>query len=315
MQPQSPQGLHGLWAPILPPFRENGELDRDAFSTDLDRLLDAGLNGIDDGGTRTEALDLTRAESQWVAETVAARCAIAGCPFQLGVASQDPDEARAQIASLSGLSPTAIAVVLPADLPPAHQDFISTIQSYAQAAGSVGIVLDHHPHPRLEFPPELAAPMREAAPNVIGVRVGLGTEDWYESWRKNSSGLSLIVPGHHHATGVQRGADGAYSTFALLSPQGARLIGELTLTDLPKALELEADLQFFLISHLLPLQIEEGYSCAALDKALAAAGGFCGGSSRLRSPHAWLSAEQVASLAESAKQELPWFFEAAADAH
>lgn len=309
MQPLSPSELKGLWAPVLPTFAPDERLDQQALERELERLLAAGIHGVDDGGARAENAALEAPELELIARTVAERCERAGTPFLLGVGSADPQLALREIERARELEPSAIGVVLPTSIEPRHPDFAAILASYSAAAAPIGIVLDHPPHVRIEFPPELCGPIREAAPGVIGIRLGLGSEEWYARWREAASDLSLFVPGHHHATGVARGANGSCSNFAWLSLSGALRLHELCGSAIEQALDLESQLQCFLITHILPFQIEEGFSSAALDKLLAAAGGWMRGSARLRAPEVGVGDEMVAQVREAALQEIPWFFE------
>ena len=75
-------------------------------------------------------------------------------------------------------------------------------------------------------------------------------------------------------------------------------------TDPAAAARLETRLNAFLARHVLPLQ-EAGFSNAALDKTLAAIGGWAPVGTRLRWPYRSVPAEVVTRLRTAAVDELP----------
>jgi dihydrodipicolinate synthase/N-acetylneuraminate lyase len=117
--------------------------------------------------------------------------------------------------------------------------------------------------------------------------------------------FSVFVPGHFLATGVQTGvADGAYSNVACINPRGAQWWWELMQTDLEKALHVQRRILLFFEESIVPFK-EAGYSNPALDKLLAAAGGWCDLGTRLRWPYQWIAEEKVPAIAERARFWIP----------
>ena len=74
------------------------------------------------------------------------------------------------------------------------------------------------------------------------------------------------------------------------------------------ALELEGRIQSFLRGHILPLVARYGFSNCALDKLLAAIGGWGTVGTRLRWPYRWAQQSEVTRLREIARRELPEMF-------
>jgi dihydrodipicolinate synthase/N-acetylneuraminate lyase len=116
--------------------------------------------------------------------------------------------------------------------------------------------------------------------------------------------LAVFVAGHTLASGYARGAAGAYSNVACLSPAGAaRWYAQIT-SDLPAALELEQRLRGFLDAHIGPLA-RSGFCDPALDKTLAAIGGWTPIGTRVRWPHRSVPESAVPGLRTAARAAVP----------
>jgi dihydrodipicolinate synthase/N-acetylneuraminate lyase len=116
------------------------------------------------------------------------------------------------------------------------------------------------------------------------------------------------VPGHLLATGVAgQVAAGAYSNVACLSPRGAQAWWQLMQTDLPEALRIQQCIGEFFDRCIRPYK-EAGYSNPALDKFLAAVGGWGSVGTRLRWPYKWIDEKDAADARAVAKKLLPEFF-------
>jgi hypothetical protein len=78
-------------------------------------------------------------------------------------------------------------------------------------------------------------------------------------------------------------------------------------TDYAAALALEGAIQSFFNEWVLPLRAKGGYSNQALDKLLAAIGGWSKAGLRLRWPYRAVDANDAQGLCEIARQRLPDF--------
>jgi hypothetical protein len=102
-------------------------------------------------------------------------------------------------------------------------------------------------------------------------------------------------------------AAGAFSNVACLSPAGAQAWTDRMASDLDAALDLERRICRFMDEHVVPFRSLHGYSNAALDKLLAAIGGWGPVGTRLRRPYRWIDqaeAERLRPLARSMMPEL-----------
>ena len=75
--------------------------------------------------------------------------------------------------------------------------------------------------------------------------------------------------------------------------------------DLDGALDIEIRLRDFLDTHIAPFARTGGYSNAALDKLLAAIGGWADVGTRLRQPYRWIDSSVVPDLQRAAAKAIP----------
>jgi len=122
--------------------------------------------------------------------------------------------------------------------------------------------------------------------------------------------LSIFVPGSNLATGITRGAAGAYSNVACMQPRGAQRWYEQMHVDIHAALEFQGRFHLFLKEHLLPLAAKHSLSNQALDKFMAAVGGWCEIDPRLRWPYKGAPLEAVAAFRPIVREMLPELFQA-----
>ena len=151
--------------------------------------------------------------------------------------------------------------------------------------------------------------IRKAVPSLVGVKVfdnNCSTE-WYAQMNANKEGVSVFVPGHHLATGVLNGADGAYSNVACINPHAAQKWYELMKTDMEAALELESRIQAFMKECIDPFIVVHGYPNHACDRFMALVGGWADVGAKLRWPYSSIPEEYVADVRKRAHDIIPEF--------
>jgi hypothetical protein len=119
--------------------------------------------------------------------------------------------------------------------------------------------------------------------------------------------LQADVPGHQLASGVARGAAGAYSNVACLNPAAAQRWTEQMARDLPAAREVEARLRRFMSEHIAPFITEQGYCNAACDRLMACVGGWADVGWRMRWPYRSIPAEEALRLRPVVRELIPEF--------
>ena len=78
--------------------------------------------------------------------------------------------------------------------------------------------------------------------------------------------------------------------------------------DLPAALEIEQRIRSFFDLHILPFITEQGYSNQAVDKLLAAIGGWADVGTRLRWPYRCIPGSEAVRLRPVARRLVPELF-------
>ncbi|WP_440412655.1 dihydrodipicolinate synthase family protein [Neorhizobium petrolearium] len=298
--------IRGNWATLLLPINEDDSIDFARLADEIDRLIAAKVEGIYSNGTAGEFHNQTEAEFDAIQRLLADRCSDAGMPFVIGACQPDSRISLERVRRAADMRPEAIQVILPDWWPVKTAEASDFLTMAAEAAGSVPLVLYQPPHAKRVFAPAELATFLKPVPQVIGVKLGDGDSPWYEQARRHLDTWGIYVPGHHLATGVEQGvAVGAFSNVACLSPSGAQHWTSSMAGGLNQALDTEQRLRAFLEDHIAPFARVHGYSNAALDKLLAAIGGWADVGTRLRRPYRWIDPAVVPDLREKAKAALP----------
>lgn len=299
--------LTGTWATVLLPIDEDDRVDWERLSEQVHELLAAGVDGIYTNGSSGEFWAQDEEEFERLSTLVADPCERAGVPFQIGAAHSSPQTALGRLRRARDLAPGAIQVILPDWFAPGDQEALAFLRRMADEAAPVPLVLYNPPHAKRVLTASDHARLLDAVPEIVGIKVGDGDRSWYDAMAPVSGRVALFVPGHHLATGYGRGAAGAYSNVACLHPRAAVRWWEQITTDQAAAEAIEARLRTFLDTEVLPLQRRHGYCNAALDKLLAAIGGWAPVGTRMRWPYQGVPESDVRRLREAARDRLPEF--------
>jgi dihydrodipicolinate synthase/N-acetylneuraminate lyase len=306
----SGRNLKGNWATLLLPIAEDESIDFARLAEEIDILIAARVDGIYSNGTAGEFHNQTEAEYRAIQALLAEKCRAAGMNFVIGACQPDPSLARQRVREARALGPAAIQVILPDWWPVSEEEAIDFLHMMAEEAGEVPLVLYNPPHAKRVLAPEELGRLVEAVPAVQAIKLADGDEAWYAAARRHLSSVALFVPGHHLATGTQRGvAAGSFSNVACLSPRGAQSWTDGMGGDIDAALDLERRICRFMDEHIVPFRSEQGYSNAALDKLLAAIGGWGPVGTRLRRPYRWIAQSEAERLRPIARSGLPELFE------
>lgn len=296
--------VRGNWASLLLPINADDSIDFGRLAAGVDALVAARTDGIYSNGTASEFHTQSEAEFDAIQLMLAEKCNVAGRPFIIGACHTDARQSLERLRRGAQLKPLAMQVILPDWWPVGVEEARAFLDRASEAAGDIPLVLYNPPHAkRVLNPEELQRATQGTA--VVAAKLTLGGEGWYEKARAHLGHLAVFVPGHHLATGVKEGvAAGAFSNVACLSPAGAQGWTDLMGTDLNAALEIEGRIKSFIIGHVMPFA-EAGYSNAALDKLLAAIGGWADMGTRLRGPYRSIDPAVVPALREEAWRAIP----------
>jgi 4-hydroxy-tetrahydrodipicolinate synthase len=307
------KNLKGNWATLLLPVNIDDTFNYQKLADEIDMLIAAGVDGIYSNGTAGEFHSQTEEEFDMVNSILSEKCLSAGMRFQIGASNPSPVITLERLKRAVALRPDAIQVILPDWVTVIDTELLNYLQKLASAAGDIPLILYNPPHAKRVLKPKDYLLLKEI-PQVIGVKVLSGDAEWVAQMKQYAGHLSVFVPGHFLASGVTSGiASGAYSNVACINPKAAQKWWAMMHTDIQRALQLERDILKFFATCIAPLQ-KQGYSNPALDKFLAAVGGFYQVGTRLRWPYKWIPEQQVATVREQAQQLIPYFFDASNEA-
>ncbi len=313
MRPLTASDLRGTWGTVLLPIDYDDAIDYGRLGDQLAHLTDSGLQGVYTNGTAGEFMTQSTEEYLAISRLVAEACADAGLPFQIGASHVSPQTCLERIRSTRHLEPSAYQVILPDWVAPTDAEAIDFLRRVAEAAEGVPLVLYWPPHAKRAFGAGAIADLAARVPELIGVKVADGNASWYGAVRAHLAGLAVFVPGHHLASGLLQGAHGSYSNVACLSPRGAVRWQRLAQSDPLAALDVERRIVDFLQVSAVPLAAE-GYSNPALDKFLAAVGGWADVGTRLRWPYRWIPQERVEPFRTLVREMVPELWDDASPA-
>ncbi|MBB5834652.1 dihydrodipicolinate synthase family protein [Kribbella italica] len=288
-----------MWATLLLPLDADDTIDFARLKAQLDHLLTSGVHGVYVHGTAGEFQTLTEDEYDRINDLLAAQTEL---PFQLGASHPSAQLQLDRVRRAAALRPSAIQVILPDWLSLSAGEALTFLDRVAETADGVPLVLYNPPHAKTQVGPRQLADLARAVPTLIGLKNAGGDAAWFGQARE--SGLSLFVPGHFLASMTPLGADGSYSNVAALSPAGSVRWYELIETDHQAALDVERRIAEFFAGHIAPLQAR-GLSNPALDKFLAAVGGWADAGTRVRWPMAYAEPDLVGPARVTARRLLP----------
>ncbi len=303
----APRGVFGA---VLLAVDGDGAIDWSATGETIERLCAAGLDGIYTNGTACEFHSQTEAEFDRLSGLVAETASRHGTPFQIGISQTNPRVARERLRRIVTLAPSAAQFTLPDWWPPSDEEILHFVAGLAETAPELPLVLYNPPQAKRRLTVEEIAKLREVVPTLIGAKLAGGDADWYTEMRRHLRGFSVFVPGHTLATGYTQGAHGSYSNVACLNPAGALAWWMQIRSDPEGAAAVEARIQAFMTDHVLPFRARYKVSDAALDKAMAAAGGWAPIGPRLLWPYSWVPEAESRLLASAARAAFPeWWQE------
>ncbi len=312
MAPLTIDSLKGNWGTLLLPVNDDDSFDYSRLGDEIDLLIAAGVDGIYSNGTAGELHNQAEEEFDRINSLLAEKCQCAGMAFQIGVSHPSPWLSLERIRRSLHLAPGAFQVILPDWVIPTEEEQTAFLQRMARTAGDVPLVLYNPPHAKLVLEPPAYGKLKIAVPELIGLKVGMGKAgmgeaEWVAAMKEHTGSLAVFVPGHLLATGVrQKLAAGAYSNVACISPRGAQVWWRLIQSDPAEGILVQQMILDFFDRCITPYKMA-GYSNPALDKFLAAVGGWSSVGTRLRWPYKWIAASEVGHVRKEAERLLPGF--------
>lgn len=300
--------LIGNWATLLLPINHDDSINYFRLEEEINILIEAKVDGIYSNGTAGEFYNQTESEFDRINYLLAETCHLKNIAFQIGVSHPCPITSLRRLSRSVAMRPDAIQFILPDWVTVNKRERFTFLEKMVEAAEGLPLVLYNPPHAKAQLTPSDFAELSSAFPQLIGLKVAPAGDDWYQKMRDNALNLAIFVPGHWLATGFKEGvATGSYSNVACLSPRGAQGWWQLMRNDVAASLEVEGRIHQFFSICIEPF-IKRGYSNPALDKFLAAVGGWAPVGTRLRWPYDWIVEAEISAVKKIACQLLPEFF-------
>ncbi|HMI01636.1 MAG TPA: dihydrodipicolinate synthase family protein [Pedobacter sp.] len=308
MIPFEAQEIYGNWATLLLPINDDDSINYQQLEQEIDALISFGVDGIYSNGTAGEFYNQTEEEFDQVNGMLASKCNAAGMPFQIGCSHMSPKISLERLIRARKLEPSAIQIILPDWFVPSMTEIIDFLKVMTAAADPIGLVLYNPPHAKRKLSPLDFAEILNSGIPLIGCKVAGGDEQWYQEMRSLPVPFSVFIPGHHLATGISRGAHGAYSNVACLNPKTAQTWYNDMISKNGDPFELQFRIQRFMNDCIVPYIVDQGYSNQAVDKFMAAVGGWTNISPRLRWPYRSIPEDDILSVREKCAELLPEVF-------
>lgn len=309
MTPATASSIYGNWATLLLPINRDDSIDYCLLAAELDHFITARVNGIYSNGSAGEFYTQTEDEFDRVSALLAEHCERAGMPFQIGACHMSPQLSRERIRRAKALRPSAFQVILPDWFSPTFEEIVAFLETLAAEAAPVPLVVYNPPHAKRHLAPAEWAQLVASNRAIVGMKVPGGDEAWYRAMQPTMREVSVFIPGHTLASGLARGAHGAYSNVACLSPKGGQAWYELCLRDPIAGIEFEQAIQTFWAAYIVPLISQDKLANMAADKANAVAGNWLPGiHPRLRWPYRSATLERCSAIGAAARIALPGLF-------
>lgn len=305
MRSLSADQIRGVWATLLLPLSANGGIDYLRFEDQLTYLARSGVDGVYTNGTAGEFYNQTESEFDRISQLTAEICERHSLPFQLGCSHMSPIISIERLERVVSLKPSAIQLILPDWMVLTFPEMCSYLEKMAAAAAPIGLVLYNPPHAKQVLSPKQWQELLATGIPLVGCKVAGGDALWYEEMQPVLERMSVFVPGHRLATGVSRGAHGSYSNVACLNPRAAVSWYHLMLNDMQKALALETRILGFFEEAILPFITIQGYSNTAVDKLLAAVGGWAPIGTQVRWPYLSIPESEVPRVRDLGAKWIP----------
>lgn len=308
MVPLKANEIYGNWATLLLPLDDDESINFKQLEDEIDTLIAHGVNGIYSNGTAGEFYNQTEDEFDQINEILATKCNAAFMPFQIGCSHMSPKISLERLKRAKLLKPSAIQVILPDWFVPSQAEIIHFLTRLAEEADPIRLVLYNPPHAKTKLLPSDFADILLAGIPLAGCKVSGGDEKWYREMSELPVPFSVFVPGHQLATGISQGAHGTYSNVACLHPAFAQNWYNDMVNKTGDPFEMQSRIQQFMQQCMVPYIRDQAYANQAVDKFMAAVGGWTPISTRLRWPYRWIPEEEIHVVKQRCAELLPEVF-------
>jgi 4-hydroxy-tetrahydrodipicolinate synthase len=239
----SSQAFSGTHVAIVTPFRDDGEIDWQAWSRLLDWHVASGTTGIVVGGTTGESPTITEAEL--IELTRRARAQVGGkAQVIVGCGSNSTAATVERVKLYSAEAVDGLLLVTPAYNRPPQEGLLRHYEAAAQAAGVPVILYNVPSRTAVDLLPETVARLA-AVPRIVAIKEAVAQMARIRELR------SVCPPGFGILSGddatareaIRNGADGVISVTSNVAPAAmAEMIAAQLAGDESRAAEIDARL-------------------------------------------------------------------------
>lgn len=308
MNPLKANQICGNWATLLIPFNDDDSINYFQLEAEIETLIAFKVDGIYSNGTAGEFYNQTEEEFDQINAILARKCNAANMPFQIGCSHMSPKIALERIKRAKLFFPSAMQIILPDWFVPTMPEIVDFLTVMVKTANPIGLILYNPPQAKKRLLPNEFSEILQMDNPIIGCKVAGGDEDWYQEMKAIKQPFSVFIPGHQLATGIALGAHGAYSNVACLNPGFAQAWYNDILHKTGDPFEMQTRIQQFMNEQIIPYIRDKGYSNQAVDKFMAAVGGWTPLSTRLRWPYRWIPECDVLTVRNKCRDLLPEIF-------
>ena len=161
--------LRGSIAPVVTPFREDGEVDYEALAGLVEYQISNGSHGISVCGTTGEPSSLSLEEREKVMET-AIRVAAGRVPVVPGTGSVNQKEALRLTRAAQEMGADAALVIVPYYVQPNQRALYEHFKKVANSVDIPVIIYNIPGRTATDMAPETMHRLQEDCPNIIGCK-------------------------------------------------------------------------------------------------------------------------------------------------
>ncbi|HWP34067.1 MAG TPA: 4-hydroxy-tetrahydrodipicolinate synthase, partial [Thermodesulfobacteriota bacterium] len=211
--------FRGSLVPSVTPFRD-GRLDEAALAAHLEWLIAEGSHGLVVCGTTGEPNSLSHAERQRVYE-IGVEVARGRVPVLAGTGTNELRETLDLCACAERLGVDALMVVTPYYVRPSQEGLFRWYRAVAESTALPVFVYDIPGRSAVAIAPETLARLREACPNIVGVKASVTDVDVVSSVVDLCGPDFLVLAGLEHLSFpmLALGAVGSVSATANVLPR------------------------------------------------------------------------------------------------
>ncbi|MDW8131864.1 MAG: 4-hydroxy-tetrahydrodipicolinate synthase [Bryobacterales bacterium] len=231
--------MKGIVPALVTPFREDERVDYDAWQRIIEMLLGAGVHGLLVAGVQGEFFALDEEERQvairFCVQTAARRVPVYA---NAGAVTTRQTVRLAQRAEADGAD--YIVIVPPYYIRPSADELLGHYRDICRSVNVPVLVYNVPERTGVDFTPELARRLADAARNFVGLKDSSGNPERIEEYR--AAGLKVFMGRDELILeGLERGCAGAISACANVAPRAfVDLYAAFEAGDRERAAELQA---------------------------------------------------------------------------